>query len=64
VDRSVPNHSHACMHGHAWAPVLLGCRKHSFAGGAAGGVAVVLLHPFDVIKTRLQGRVPACRART
>lgn len=31
-------------------------RKHSFAGGVAGSVAVVALHPFDVIKTRLQGR--------
>lgn len=55
--------THACML--AWPrmgafPVLLGCRKHSFAGGAAGGVAVVLLHPFDVIKTRLQGRGGAC----
>eukprot|EP00955_Chlamydomonas_euryale_P108950 365894-Chlamydomonas_euryale.AAC.1 len=30
-------------------------RKHSFAGGVAGGTAVLALHPFDVIKTRLQG---------
>jgi hypothetical protein len=28
--------------------------QHMVAGGAAGSSAVLLLHPFDVIKTRLQ----------
>ena len=37
-------------------------RKHSIAGGVAGSVAVLLLHPFDVIKTRLQGVLPAQHA--
>ena len=29
--------------------------NHMIAGGVAGSCAVLLLHPFDVIKTRLQG---------
>lgn len=33
----------------------LHCRQHMVAGGVAGSVAVLFLHPFDVIKTRLQG---------
>jgi hypothetical protein len=29
--------------------------NHMMSGGVAGSFAVLLLHPFDVIKTRLQG---------
>lgn len=29
--------------------------NHMIAGGLAGSTAVLFLHPFDVIKTRLQG---------
>jgi hypothetical protein len=31
------------------------CRHHLVAGGSAGTAAVLILHPFDVVKTRLQG---------
>jgi len=41
-------------------------RSHAVAGSTAGSITVLLLHPFDVIKTRLQGperhRAP-CTAR-
>jgi len=30
-------------------------RHHSLSGGVAGSVSVFFLHPFDVLKTRLQG---------
>lgn len=30
--------------------------QHLVAGGVAGSSAVLLLHPFDVVKTRLQVR--------
>lgn len=38
---------------------LVTCRKHAVAGCTAGLVSVLALHPLDVVKTRLQGKV-AC----
>ena len=38
-----------------WGLVTTYRRKHSVAGGIAGSMSVLLLHPFDVVKTRLQG---------
>jgi hypothetical protein len=38
-----------------------GSWNHSIAGGLAGSAAVLFLHPFDVIKTRLQGSQPGTR---
>jgi hypothetical protein len=42
--------------------LLLFYRSHLVAGGVAGCSAVLLLHPFDVVKTRLQGDRPAAAA--
>jgi hypothetical protein len=38
-------------------------RSHLVAGGVAGCSAVLLLHPFDVVKTRLQGEQAAAAAQ-
>lgn len=48
----------SCSAPHSFIVFLLGCyfsRTHSVAGGVAGSAAVLFLHPFDVVKTRLQG---------
>lgn len=36
-------------------PAAPWCRKHALAGGTAGLAATLILHPLDVVKTRLQG---------